>query len=123
MAVVIEDALQGELLRATQAEFKLGAELMRPLWEQAKRAGEPLSGIEGYGPMTNVPAEWFDIPKYAELGPASLSTMDNPKNMELLTSIVGDDLALSQVCPPSTMRICARLQAQHTKAPWPRLAG
>jgi hypothetical protein len=74
-----------------------GAEGMRPMWEHAKRTGGPLLIGDGYGPMENVPEEWFDIPGYAERGPASLNVLANDKNMELLRAIVGDDLALSQI--------------------------
>ena len=92
--VQVEGALCGEALRRTQEEFTAGAERMRPLWEAAK-AGAELR-IDGHL-MENVPTEWFDIPKYAELGPASLALCHNEKNMEILTELVGPDLALSQI--------------------------
>lgn len=92
--VRVEDALTGEALRQTQAEFTEGQELMRPSWEAAK-AGEELR-VDGHL-MENVPTEWFDIPRYAELGSASLDLMSNEKNLEILTELVGPDLALSQI--------------------------
>lgn len=90
--VMVEDALCGEALQRTQEEFSLGAEQMRPLWEVAKGGGAELR-VDGHL-MENVPTEWFDIPKYAELGPASLALCHNEKNMEILTELVGPDLAL-----------------------------
>ena len=92
--VQVEGALAGDALRRTQEEFTAGAERMRPLWEAAK-AGAELR-IDGHL-MENVPTEWFDIPKYAELGPASLALCHNEKNMEILNELVGPDLALSQI--------------------------
>ena len=55
--VQIEDALTGEALRQTQAEFTAGAEGMRPKWEAAK-AGEELR-VDGHI-MENVPTEVRD---------------------------------------------------------------
>ena len=92
--VKVEGALCGEDLRRTQDEFTAGAEQMRPLWEAAKTGAE--LRIDGHL-MKNVPTEWFDIPKYAELGPASLALCHLPKNIEILTELVGADMALSQI--------------------------
>jgi hypothetical protein len=33
--------------------------------------------------MTLLPTARFDIPRYAERGPASLNLLNNPKNMEV----------------------------------------
>ena len=94
--VIVEHALQGKVLRATQAEFSAGAEEMRPLWEDATRTGNDLV-VEGYGPMKNVPTEWFDIPRYAERGPASLNLLNNPKNMEVRAPANENCTGLAQI--------------------------
>jgi hypothetical protein len=54
----VEHALRGEVLRATQAEFSVGAEEMRPLWEDATRMGQGCYSSGGARGGRPAPLAW-----------------------------------------------------------------